>query len=380
VNGNGAGTQLVRAQAATLSDRRVLDEVSFHRMIAVERKRTERSRKPFLLMLVDTGDSLPSSRSEMVLTKMLGTLALETRETDVPGWYKATSVVGVMFTEMAADGKNATITAMVSRVNEILRSNLSVEQISQISISFHVYPENWEHELSRRPSNPALYPDLTKRDEARNAVKILKRVMDVVGSIMAIILFAPLILAVAAAIKLTSPGPILFRQERIGEHGRPFVFLKFRSMHVNNDAVVHQQWFKRFVSGQAELQPTSSNSSGTFKMVNDPRVTRVGRILRRTSLDELPQFINVLKGEMSLVGPRPPIPYEVEAYQTWHRGRILQAKPGITGLWQVAGRSRVPFDEMVRLDLRYARTWSLGLDMKILLQTPRAVLLGDGAY
>ena len=121
-------------------------------------------------------------------------------------------------------------------------------------------------------------------------------------------------------------------------------------------------------------------ADGVYKLTNDPRVTRVGRFLRRTSLDELPQFINVLKGEMSLVGPRPPIPYEVDAYQTWHRGRILEAKPGITGLWQVNGRSRLAFDDMVRLDLRYARSWCLWLDIKILLQTPKAVVLGEGAY
>jgi lipopolysaccharide/colanic/teichoic acid biosynthesis glycosyltransferase len=151
-------------------------------------------------------------------------------------------------------------------------------------------------------------------------------------------------------------------------------------MYVNNDVGVHRQWFHQFVSGQAETYRTDGKNKGVFKMAIDPRVTKVGRILRRTSLDELPQFINVLKGDMSLVGPRPPIPYEVDGYQTWHRRRILEAKPGITGLWQVNGRSRVTFDEMVRLDLTYARTWSLWLDIKILLQTPGAVLRGDGAF
>ena len=152
-------------------------------------------------------------------------------------------------------------------------------------------------------------------------------------------------------------------------------------MYVNNDTAVHQQWFRNFYSGKAKRHPTGDdNGNGSYKLPNDPRVTRVGKWLRRTSLDELPQFMNVLKGEMSLVGPRPPIPYEVDAYEAWHRGRILQAKPGITGLWQVSGRSRVSFDEMVRLDLRYARSWSIWLDIKILLQTPRAVLFGEGAY
>ena len=134
------------------------------------------------------------------------------------------------------------------------------------------------------------------------------------------------------------------------------------------------------IAGQAEVRPSNGNGAGVYKLTNDPRVTRVGAFLRKTSLDELPQFFNVFKGEMSLVGPRPPIPYEVEAYDIWHRQRLLEAMPGITGLWQVNGRSRVKFDEMVRLDLRYAQTWTPWLDVKILARTPRAVLFGGGAY
>jgi lipopolysaccharide/colanic/teichoic acid biosynthesis glycosyltransferase len=208
----------------------------------------------------------------------------------------------------------------------------------------------------------------------------VKRWMDIVGSIFALATLWPLFALISLAIKSSSRGPVFFRQERVGQHGKPFILLKFRSMYLENDTRVHKEWFGRFVSGQEKRHSTNGNGSGVYKLPNDPRVTRVGRLLRRTSLDELPQFINVLKGQMSLVGPRPPIPYEVEAYQTWHRGRVLEAKPGITGLWQVSGRSRVTFDEMVRLDLKYARTWSLWLDIKILLRTPRAVLLGDGAY
>ena len=144
------------------------------------------------------------------------------------------------------------------------------------------------------------------------------------------------------ATKLTSDGPVFFRQQRVGQYGKSFVMFKFRSMHVNNDTLVHQQWFKSFHSGKAERHRTpDKKGSGSYKLTNDPRVTRIGKALRRSSLDEIPQFINVLKGEMSLVGRRPPIPYEVDAYQAWQRGRILQAKPGITGLWQVSGRSRV---------------------------------------
>jgi lipopolysaccharide/colanic/teichoic acid biosynthesis glycosyltransferase len=144
-------------------------------------------------------------------------------------------------------------------------------------------------------------------------------------------------------------------------------------MYAETDDAIHEDYMKSFISGTA-------SSNGFYKLMKDPRVTPIGKLLRRTSLDELPQFLNVLQGSMSLVGPRPPIQYEVNRYHLWHRRRFLEVKPGITGLWQVTGRSKVTFDEMVRLDLQYAKSWSLWLDLKILLQTPRAVFTGGGAF
>jgi lipopolysaccharide/colanic/teichoic acid biosynthesis glycosyltransferase len=179
---------------------------------------------------------------------------------------------------------------------------------------------------------------------------------------------------------LSSKGPILFKQERIGQYGKSFTFLKFRSMYVDNDHNVHREYVTKLIAQTPDADLASRNGNGVYKLTNDMRVTRVGKFIRRTSLDELPQLINVLKGDMSLVGPRPPIPYELAAYQTWHRRRLLEVKPGITGLWQVTGRSRVKFDEMVRLDLRYATSWSPWLDLKILFRTPMAVIKGSGAY
>jgi len=187
-------------------------------------------------------------------------------------------------------------------------------------------------------------------------------------------------LIIALAIKASSKGPVFFRQQRVGRYGKRFTFLKFRSMHINNDPSVHREYVTKLIAGQAERKPSNGNVEGVYKLTNDERVTRAGALLRRTSFDELPQFLNVLKGDMSLVGPRPAIPYEVVAYQTWHRRRVLEVKPGITGLWQVNGRSRLKFDEMVRLDLRYAKSWSPWLDIKILMRTPRAVFMGEGAY
>ncbi len=151
-------------------------------------------------------------------------------------------------------------------------------------------------------------------------------------------------------------------------------------MYVDNDCGVHKEFVTRLIASHPVSKGQSESERSIYKLTNDKRITRVGRILRRTSLDELPQFLNVLMGDMALVGPRPPIPYELAAYQTWHRRRLLGVKPGITGLWQVMGRSSIRFDEMVRLDLRYASTWTPWLDLKILLRTPRAVIKGTGAY
>jgi lipopolysaccharide/colanic/teichoic acid biosynthesis glycosyltransferase len=167
----------------------------------------------------------------------------------------------------------------------------------------------------------------------------------------------------------------------MGRYGTRFTFLKFRSMYVENDDSIHKEYVARLIAGGFRAGDASAGAQDTvFKIKEDPRVTRVGRFLRRSSLDELPQLFNVFHGEMSLVGPRPPLPYEYACYNTWHRRRLLTVKPGITGLWQVCGRSMVSFDDMVRLDLRYAETWSVWLDLKILCMTPAAVLSGEGAY
>ncbi|HZW93524.1 MAG TPA: sugar transferase [Candidatus Eremiobacteraceae bacterium] len=354
----------------------VLAEKPFHRMIALERKRTERSGQPFVLMLLDGGDCLPSDRNGKVLSKILSALSLSTRDTDVTGWYKNSSIVGVLFTDISADERESILGTMMGRVSETLRNNLNDEKFQQISISMHVFPEEWDHDFTH--GNPVLYPDFINRHDGQKIARITKRLMDVVGSAVALALLSPIFLVVALLVKLSSKGPVLFKQERLGQFGKTFTFLKFRSMYANNDRKIHQEFMRRVIKGDLDGE-VKGGSKKVYKMTNDPRITKIGSILRRTSLDELPQFINVLKGDMSLVGPRPPIAYECKEYDIWHRRRVLEIKPGITGLWQIKGRSRVRFDDMVRLDLQYVRNWSLWLDLQILAQTPKA-LFSDDAF
>lgn len=360
-------------------EREILAEAAFRRSIAIERKRSERSKEPFLLMLMEVGSDPDSRDNQKVLESMLGVLRASSRETDVIGWYKEQAILGVMFTGLIITDKSLILTTILTRVSEMLRHELTFEQFNEVSLSFHFFPDEWDHGISNRPSNTALYPDLVNPGARKRTLLTLKRAIDLVGSGVGLLLLSPLFLIIAIAIKLTSQGPVFFRQQRVGQYGRLFTVLKFRSMYANNDHGVHKEYVLKLISDKAERTGGGGSNSGIYKLTNDRRITPLGQFLRRTSLDELPQIINVLLGEMSLVGPRPAIPYELAAYQTWHRRRILEAKPGITGLWQVTGRSLVKFDDMVRLDLRYATSWSLWLDVTILLRTPIAVIRGAGA-
>ena len=217
--------------------------------------------------------------------------------------------------------------------------------------------------LDRLGPAPLLTFSAAPHDEIR---LLVKRAIDFVLALAAIILLAPFMLLIAALIRLTSPGPAIFRQVRCGLNGRKFVFYKFRSMVANAEEI------------KTNLEELNEATSPVFKIKNDPRVTSIGKFLRKTSIDELPQLFNVLKGDMSLVGPRPPLPSEVEKYKWWQRRR-LSMKPGLTCIWQVSGRSKLDFDTWMKMDLEYIDNWSLGLDFKILLKTIPAVLSGKGA-
>jgi lipopolysaccharide/colanic/teichoic acid biosynthesis glycosyltransferase len=202
-------------------------------------------------------------------------------------------------------------------------------------------------------------------------IPLWKRGLDLFGSIIGLVLFSPLFFIIALIIKIVSPGPVFFKQERIGYGGKAFSLIKFRTMEINTDTEIHQNYCAELINGEC----TKKNSDRPMIKLDDdnPNIIPFGKIIRKTCLDELPQFLNVLCGDMSLVGPRPPIPYEVEEYLRWHKGRF-DAIPGMTGLWQVSGKNRLSFKEMVRLDIRYSRSLSLFLDLKILLMTPYAII------
>jgi lipopolysaccharide/colanic/teichoic acid biosynthesis glycosyltransferase len=331
-------------------------------------------------MMVDPGHPFADGKGEVLRSKTITALLSPIRETDIPGWYRENRILGVIYTELGAAATQTALTVLRSRMTAALQAHVPPEQLKHFQITLHCFPDDGNVLAGGPLTIDMMYPELTERDEARMVPRLVKRAMDIGGSSLALLFLAPLLIAIAATVRLSSPGPVLFRQERVGWYGVPFVLFKFRSMQAFCDSQPHQEFVKRFIAGSADRVATEQNGHAVYKLTEDPRVTRVGRILRRTSFDELPQLLNVLRGEMSLVGPRPPIPYEIEAYGAWHRRRLLEVKPGITGLWQVNGRSRVCFDDMVRLDLRYARGWSVWLDLKILLRTPRAVLFGNGAY
>ena len=243
------------------------------------------------------------------------------------------------------------------------------QHCERAGVAVKLVPDLFDLRLSRvSVDEVAGIPLIDVRSEySGTSHRLVKRVVDVIGSTAALVLAAPIMAAIAIAIRLESPGPILFRQERLGRDRKPFTIFKFRSMRVDAER-------------QLALFLEQNEASGPiFKMRRDPRVTRVGRVLRMLSLDELPQLYNVARGEMSLVGPRPPLAHEVERYEDWHRRR-LEVIPGITCLWGVSGRSKLDFDEMAMLDIYYIDNWSLGLDLRILMRTAFALMRPSGAY
>jgi lipopolysaccharide/colanic/teichoic acid biosynthesis glycosyltransferase len=357
------------------NDHAFYDETHFHHMLRLERMRTERSKKPFLLILLDISKLMVKYCQEETIASIKTTLIPSLREIDIRGWYNKHRTIGIIFTEITAE-QDTFIDLVIHKIYNRFYERLDPCWIDNIEISFHLFPEDGDSgSFNDKTFNINLYPDLTKRNLGKMFSLAVKKVIDVTGSGLILLCFFPLFLIIAAAIKATSRGPVFFKQERVGFNGKTFALLKFRSMKTNCDSAQHQNYIKKYICEQnnAAVEP------GVFKLTNDSRITPIGHFLRKSSLDELPQLINVLMGDMSLLGLRPPIPYECELYDILHRQRLLSCKPGITGLWQVMGRSRTTFNEMVSLDLKYIREGDLWLDIKILFMTPKAVVNGSGA-
>jgi lipopolysaccharide/colanic/teichoic acid biosynthesis glycosyltransferase len=346
--------------------RSVLDELLpprlFARDIRREKRRADRSQRPLSLVVFGVRSSRDRDDQFEALLDLLST---HTRETDSIGLL-ADGRIGLLCPETDPQGARALVLKVARHADHLV-----------YECSVATYPHT-------------LFDDLTSGDSVTDEVRpfvvadssrgyALKRGFDIIVSLTMLIVLLPLLLLVAAAIKATSPGPVVFKQKRLGLQGQPFDFYKFRSMVVDGDEGIHKKYIEAFIKNNATADGSDKDGSTPYKMRTDPRITRVGRWIRKTSIDELPQLFNVLRGDMSLVGPRPPIPYEAGHYQAWHLRRITSVKPGLTGLWQVEGRGRVEFADMVRMDLRYVRECSLLLDVEILFRTVLVVFKCYGA-
>jgi lipopolysaccharide/colanic/teichoic acid biosynthesis glycosyltransferase len=347
-------------------------ESYFREMLDMERKRTERSQKPIMLVMLDVAEIISAIPRKKIVEHFSSLLTDSARGIDIKGWYRFNHSIGIIYTEASTSGNES----ILKKVHVNLGLALGPQMAEKVIVTYALFPENRDNAGGWHMDDIRFYPSPYNRSVTGKASLILKRVIDVAGSIGLIVMFLPLFAVIAAAIKLTSKGPVFFAQTRIGRGGQPFRFIKFRSMFTGNDSSIHKEYVKKLIQGESGNAADAAN--GVYKIVNDPRVTPIGRFIRKTSLDELPQFFNVLKGDMALVGPRPPIPYELENYLNWHKRRVLEAKPGITGFWQVSGRSTTTFDTMVRMDLQYVMRRSLWWDVKLILLTPLAVF--KGAY
>lgn len=351
----------------------IASEAAFMRILRLEVRRSERSGRPFMLVLV-SGDPFGGETGPKFASDIAADINSSIRETDCLGWYEQDLTLGILLTEVG-DADDAKVELVAQRISRAIRMAVSQEQYHHLRLVVRLFPEASNNE-NDSAWKEAFYRSLFHQQDSGPQESTLKRTIDVSGSLLGLLLLLPVFAAIAILIKVTSRGPVLFWQKRVGQFGQLFTFYKFRSMYADSDSGVHRDYVTKLIEGAQHVQ----QPNGMYKLVHDTRVTPLGRILRKWSLDELPQFINVLAGDMSLVGPRPPLPYEFDRYRTWHKRRVLETKPGLTGLWQVKGRSRTTFDEMVRMDLRYAKSRSLLKDLRIILQTPGAMFTGSGAF
>jgi lipopolysaccharide/colanic/teichoic acid biosynthesis glycosyltransferase len=354
----------------------IYDEDYFKELLILERKRSERSEKHFLLALIDVASLLKGKNRKSIGKSICTAVQASCREIDVKGWHVKNRIIGLIYVEV----KVAKVEAIIKKLKDNLASELSsLELQEQPEISYVVFPDNQNNQQIVDDTTTASFYSAPDENKASMRVSLaIKRIIDFVVSFSGLCFFAPLMTVIAVLVKCTSKGPVFFKQKRLGIGGKQFTFLKFRSMYVTNNDQIHKDFVTSFI--QNSDKNAQEGKPRVYKLKDDPRITPIGKFLRKTSLDELPQLINVLIGKMSLVGPRPCLPYEFEKYGLWHKRRILETKPGITCIWQVEGRSTTTFETMVRMDIQYIMQWSLFLDVKLLVKTPFAVIFAKGAY
>ncbi len=351
----------------------LLPKEVFRKIIDRERDRANRTGEIFSLVVYLLPDVDKNSET---LHLLADTLSSSMRSIDAAGWLDSQHL-GVLLPETDLTGAQR-FAKKINHESMSLKFLANYEVLSYPSEAL-INPENTSHSdgVAHSKAHTFLWDEWHIPHAQRNVdymfcltKRLFKRCFDFIGASVCLLLLSPFFLCVAIYIKVVSPGPIFFKQQRIGYGGHPFTFLKFRTMRQGADSSEHQAYLATLINGDSDKKDADKPM---VKLDHDPQIIPGGNLLRKSCLDELPQLFNVLLGEMSLVGPRPPIPYEVKEYHSWHRGRF-NALPGMTGLWQVSGKNRLTFREMVRLDIRYAKERSLWLDVKILFRTPLAIL------
>jgi len=339
----------------------------FLKQLRREMRRTDRSKSPLSVALLHVNGQPDDAAAD--IQELVALVHSNMRETDVLGYLVGTAIA-VLLIETNEQGMQEFVRKIKDQVGD-----------PGVTVTSATYPGQLFESLAAQTAQVSAVHPMFLKDTAhtKRLSQVVKRGVDILGAGVALALFAPVMLAAAVAVASTSPGPIVFRQIRLGKGGAPFVFYKFRSMYCDADDRIHREYVTSLIASAVAEQGGTEASKPWCKLQADPRITRIGRFMRKTSIDEMPQLFNVLKGDMSLIGPRPPIPYEAQKYQSWHLRRILEVKPGISGLWQVEAGGNTTFDDMVRMDLRYIRTWSLMLDFRILLKTVLVVLRRHGA-
>jgi lipopolysaccharide/colanic/teichoic acid biosynthesis glycosyltransferase len=349
-----------RAVATRRRGPEVLSRNEFVEQIEREKRRAERSRAPFSMVLFENDEE---SGTHDALDIAPTVIAQMKRDTDIVGELDD-NVLAALLPGTDAAGARC-----------FLEKTLARQELARLVTSVVTYPDHLFDSLTSAPAAGRPLDPLSGAWATKHGTRhAFKRAIDILGALAGITLLSPLMLLTAIGVAATSAGPIIFKQVRLGRGGRTFVLYKFRSMFRDADERVHRDYVLGLIAGGHGGNATRAWA----KLEGDARVTPLGRFIRRTCLDELPQLFNVLKGDLSLVGPRPPLPYEAAAYDFWHLRRVLEIKPGITGMWQVEGRNVTTFDEMVRMDLRYVRTWSLLLDLKIICKTIVIIIKRNG--